>query len=31
MVGFEAHCMEKHDPELVGQAARRHTNPQTVS
>jgi len=30
MVGFEADCMEKHDPELVGQAARQHANRQTA-
>jgi hypothetical protein len=22
LVGFEANCMDKHDPELVGQLAR---------
>jgi hypothetical protein len=30
LLGYEANCMDKHDPELIGQMARQGTNLRTV-
>jgi hypothetical protein len=31
MVGYGANCIEKHDPEVIGQMARRNTDRRTIT